>query len=71
MALERKDVRAAVDDEVHKALVVFARRANKSVAEYVESLIQADISVKVDEVRTAYDDVARVGLLRKNPEGHR
>lgn len=71
MALERKDVRAAVDHEVHSALVVFARRANKSVAEYVEQLIQADVLLRINEVRSAYDDLARAGLVRKNPEGHR
>jgi hypothetical protein len=47
MALERKDVRTAVDDEVHKALVIFAKISGVTVAEYVEKLIQADVSVKV------------------------
>lgn len=68
MALERKDVRAAVDDEVHKALVVFAKHDNCSVAEYVERLIQADISKRLAEVRDTYDALARAGLVRKMPE---
>jgi hypothetical protein len=69
MALDRKDVRATVDHDIHAALVVFAKRSNCSVAEYVEKLIQVDVSSKVGDVRDAYDDLVRAGLLRKNPEG--
>jgi hypothetical protein len=68
MALERKDVRAAVDDEVHKALVVFAKRAGVTVAEYVEKLIQADVSTKVSETIEHYHDLARVGLVGRTPD---
>ncbi len=68
MALPRKDVRAAVDDEVHQRLVWCAKRANVSVAIYVEQLIQADTSSKVDHVVDAYLDLAAAGLVRKNPE---
>lgn len=68
MALERKDVRAAVDDDVHKALVIFARHADVTVAEYVEKLIQADISVKVSATIEHYHDLARVGIVGKTPD---
>ena len=68
MALERKDVRAAVDDEVHKALVVFAKRAKLTVAEYVEKLIQADVSVKVEETIEHYHELARVGIVGKTSD---
>jgi hypothetical protein len=68
MALPRKDVRAAVDDEVHQRLVWCAKRAGISVAIYVEQLIQADTSNKVDLVIETYDDLARSGLARKNSE---
>lgn len=68
MALERKDVRAAVDDEVHKALVIFARHAGITVAEYVERLIQADVSVKVTTTIEHYHDLARVGIVGKTSE---
>jgi len=68
MAIERKDVRAAVDDEVHKALVIFARHAGVTVAEYVEKLIQADVSVKVTATIEHYHDLARVGIVGKTPD---
>jgi len=71
MALDRKDVRAAVDADVHAGLVVFAKRAGVTVAEYVEKLIQADVSAKVADVDGAYHDLARAGLVGKNPEGRR
>lgn len=63
MALERKDVRTAVDDDVHKALVVFARQAGYTVAEYVEQLIQEDVSAKVSTTIERYRDLARAGLV--------
>jgi hypothetical protein len=68
MALERKDVRSAVDDEVHKALVIFAKHAGVTVAEYVEKLIQADVSVKVSTTIEHYHDLARVGIVGKTPD---
>jgi len=68
MAIERKDVRAAVDDEIHKALVIFARHDNVTVAEYVEKLIQADVSVKVTKTIEHYHDLARVGIVGKTPD---
>lgn len=68
MALPRKDVRAAVDDEVHQRLVWCANRSGVSVAVYVEQLIQADTSNKVDNVVETYDDLERAGLVRRNPE---
>ena len=68
MALERKDVRTAVDDEVHKALVIFARHAGVTVAEYVEKLIQDDVSVKVSVTIEHYHELARVGIVGKTPD---
>ena len=68
MALPRKDVRAAVDDEVHQRLVWCANRAGVTVAVYVEQLIQADTSSKVDLVVATYDDLERAGLVRRKPE---
>jgi len=68
MALERKDVRAAVDDEVHKALVIFARRAGITVAEYVEGLIQHDVSTKVSKTIGDYHELARAGIVGKTPD---
>lgn len=68
MALERKDVRAAVDDEVHKALVIFARHDNVTVAEYVEKLIQADVSEKVSKTIDHYHDLAKAGVVGKTSD---
>lgn len=68
MALERKDVRTAVDDEVHKALVIFAKISGVTVAEYVEKLIQADVSVKVTETIEHYHELARVGIVGKTSD---
>lgn len=68
MALDRKDVRAAVDDEVHRALVVFAKRRGITVAEYVEELIQADISRRVAEITDGYHELARAGIVGKTPD---
>ena len=68
MALDRKDVRTAVDDEVHKALVIFARHNNCTVAEYVEKLIQADVSAKVAVTIEHYHELARVGIVGKTSD---
>jgi hypothetical protein len=68
VALERKDVRAAVDDEVHKALVIFARHAGCTVAEYVENLIQADVSAKVSVTIEHYHELAKAGIVGRNAD---
>lgn len=68
MGVDRKDVRAAVDEEVHRALVIFAKRDGITVAEYVEKLIQADVSEKVEVVSGAYHELARAGLVGKTPD---
>lgn len=68
MALERKDVRAAVDDDVHKALVIFARHADCTVAEYVEKLIQADVSAKVTVTIEHYHELAKAGIVGKTSD---
>lgn len=68
MALDRKDVRAAVDDEVHKALVIFARRESCTVAEYVEKLIQADVSAKVTKTVGDYHELSRAGIIGKTSD---
>jgi hypothetical protein len=68
MALERKDVRAAVDDEVHKALVIFARHADCTVAEYVEKLIQADVSAKVSVTIEHYHELAKAGIVGRSQD---
>jgi hypothetical protein len=68
MALPRKDVRAAVDDAVHKALVIFARRDGVTVAEYVEKLIQTDVSSKVEKTLGDYHELTAAGLIGKNPD---
>jgi hypothetical protein len=68
MALERKDVRTAVDDEVHKALVIFARHAGTTVAEYVEKLIQDDVSAKVSVTIEHYHELAKAGIVGRTPD---
>jgi hypothetical protein len=68
MALPRKDVRAAVDDPIHRALVIFAKRDGVTVAEYVEKLIQTDVSSKVEKTLGDYHELTAAGLIGKNPD---
>jgi hypothetical protein len=68
LSVDRKDVRTSVDDEVHRALVIFARREGSTVAEYVEKLIQKDVSGKVTKTVGDYHELARAGIVGKNPD---
>lgn len=68
MALPRKDVRFDLDEMDHARLKWCAAKANQTIAEYVESLIHADIASKVDRVVDDYHDLVRSGLVGKTPD---
>ena len=68
MALPRKDVRFDLDEMDHARLKWCAAKVNLTIAEYVESLIHADIASKVDRVVDDYHDLVRSGLVGKTPD---
>lgn len=68
MALPRKDVRAALDHDIHGALTVFADIDHLTIAEYVEKLIVADISTRVANHSRADQPLRDLGLIRQTPD---
>jgi hypothetical protein len=63
MAAPRKEARAFLDESEHKRLLWNAKRANCTVAEYLEKLIQADNASKIDRVVSDYHALVRDGLV--------
>jgi hypothetical protein len=68
MAMPRKDVRFDLDEMDHARLKWCAAKAGLTIAEYVESLIHADIASKVDRVVDDYHDLVRSGLVGKTSD---
>ena len=42
--IERKDVRAKLDERYHAAVLLICRQRNLDIADYVEALIVADVT---------------------------
>lgn len=68
MAAPRKDVRLDLDEIEHARLKWCASKDGLSIAEYVEKLIQADTTSKIDHVVDDYHDLVRSGLVGKTPD---
>lgn len=68
MAVPRKDVRLTLEEMEHARLTWCAAKAGITIAEYVEKLIQADTSSKVDGVVENYHDLVRSGIIGKTTD---
>jgi hypothetical protein len=68
MAVPRKDVRLTLEEIEHSRLTWCAAKAGVTIAEYVETLIQADTSSQIDAVVDRYHDLVRSGIVGKTAE---
>lgn len=66
--MPRKDVRFDLEEIDHARLKWCANKAQLTIAEYVESLVHADLASKVDRVVEDYHDLVRAGLVGKTPD---
>lgn len=62
MALERPDVRARLDPELHAALVALCDIDGVTIAEFIESLLAPVIQDRVRKIIDAYPRVAHLGI---------
>ena len=64
MSLERRDVRFFLDDEVHKALRAICAASDQTLAEWVESLVEARVVREVHDAMMLADAFRDAGISR-------
>lgn len=62
MALERKDVRAKLDANFHKALTVICETDHMDIGDWVEKLVVMEIRRRVHEAQSIAADTADLGI---------
>lgn len=67
MSLPRKDIKLAVDTDIHAALKAICDMRGKGLGEYIEALVIRDVQAVVHEVSVLADDFRRAGIIR-NPQ---
>lgn len=70
MSLDRKDVRAKLDPEMHGALSTFADIDGVDIGEFVEQLIVAAVRKRIHDTIEAAAELRRQGITgnrRENP----
>lgn len=68
MALERKDVRAKLDEEWHRALVVVSEADTLDIGEWVEELIVRELKRRVHDahaIAAATQHLGKTGTERE------
>lgn len=68
MALDRKDVRAKLDDVVHQALKLFARLDGITEAEFIERIVVPVVERRIADANLAAAELARLGIIGNNRE---
>jgi hypothetical protein len=74
MSLERKDVRAKLDPDIHEALVKICERDGMDLGEFVEREIQRVVLEEMHKYmlsRSKFEDLGLIGKIRsKTGKGH-
>lgn len=65
MALDRKDIRAKLDQDVHAALLVLAEIDQVDIGEFVERELVLVIRRRVHEATVIAERTARLGISGK------
>lgn len=68
MSLERKDVRAYLDADLHQALTAICNARNTTVADFIEALVVPEIKRVVHEATVIADALRVPGKTRREPE---
>jgi hypothetical protein len=68
MALERKDIRAKLDPDVHTALCVLCEVDQLDLGEFVEQLLVKEITKRVHDASVIAERTARLGISGKSRE---
>lgn len=68
MSLERKDVRAKLDPELHGALNVICERDGLTQADWIESVIAPLLRKEIQDTVKTYDAFLRAGIIGSDRE---
>lgn len=66
MSLERKDVRAKLDPELHTALKIFADLDGVTEAQFIEDIVVPVIRRRIADATVAVEKLTDAGLIGKN-----
>lgn len=65
MSIERKDVRAKLDPEVHEALIAICDRDGLDIGEYVEREIEKIVMSEMHKYMLSRSKFDRLGIIGK------
>ena len=65
MALERKDIRAKLDANVHKALSIICDADHMDLCDWIEKLIVLEVRRRVHEAQSIAAETKDLGILGK------
>lgn len=68
MALERKDVRAKLDAQMHKALTIICDADHMDICDWIEQLIEIEIRRRVHEAQSIAAETADLGITGNQRE---
>lgn len=68
MSLERKDVRAKLDPELHAALKIFADLDGVTEAQFIEDLVVPVLRRRIADATVAAERLHNAGIIGKNRE---
>lgn len=66
MALDRKDVRAKLDAEMHEALTVISDADHLDIGEWVEELIVRELKRRIHDASVIAERTAHLGITGKS-----
>ena len=69
MALDRKDVRAQLDAEMHEALAVISDADQLDIGEWVEELIVRELKRRIHDASVIAERTAHLGITGKSRDG--
>jgi len=68
MALDRKDLRTKVDEEVHRALKILLKASGKTEAKYLEEIVVPVILQRIHDATVIAAEATLAGITGKNRE---
>lgn len=68
MALERKDVRAKLDPDMHGALTIVCETDQLDIGEWVESLIVRELHRRIHDAKNIAEKTSRLGITGNRRE---
>ncbi len=68
MSLERKDIRAKLDPDMHRALTVIADAEHADIGEFVERVLIQVIRDRVHAATVIAEETQHLGILGKQRE---